>query len=77
MSTPQLAPTHGLHGRDNNPQAYPTDKPEERRCETCNARVTQTPSMGEVGHKYGCPERPDRLPAGSGSSSSYYQEDDE
>lgn len=65
-------PGHGLHGRLDHPEAYPTDKPEERRCETCNARVTQTRTMGEVGHKYGCPERPSRLPKGSGSSNSYY-----
>lgn len=55
MSTPNSVPGHGVHGRTNHPQPYPTDKPEERRCETCNSRITQTRTMGEVGHKYKCP----------------------
>lgn len=70
-------PGHGLHGGNTHPEPYPTDKPEESRCGTCNARVTQTRSMGEVGHKYKCPERPDRLPNGSGSSGSYYHGGDD
>lgn len=72
MSTPTSVPGTCIHLRPNQPTTYPTEKDEERRCDTCNARVTQTSSMGEVGHKYGCPERPDRLPNGSGSGASYY-----
>lgn len=50
-----------------------TAKPSEDRCHTCKARITRLKSDGlEVGHKYGCPERPDELPDGWGSGGSYY-----
>lgn len=66
-----LAGRHGSYHFD-------TDAAREFRCPVCDARCTDTPNSGEVGHKIGCPRRPDGLPAGGNGGASYYQgEDDE
>jgi len=41
-------------------------KPSEFRCETCDARCTEGTDGTELGHAYGCPERPAELPASYG-----------
>jgi predicted RNA-binding Zn-ribbon protein involved in translation (DUF1610 family) len=57
---------------------YPVEKDREFRCPTCGARCTRTLNSGEVGHKYRCPRRPDRLPQGGGSGGgSYYEPSEE
>ena len=51
-------------------------KPSEFRCDTCQARCTETTAGTELGHKYGCPERPDGLPAGKGGGGAYHGGDE-
>lgn len=38
----------------------PTDKPNESRCPECRARITETKTMGEVGHVRDCERRAER-----------------
>jgi len=47
-------------------------KDSEFKCDTCGARCTETTEGTELGHKYGCPQRPDGLPAGKGGGGAYY-----
>jgi len=41
-------------------------------CDTCKARCTRTTAGTELGHKYGCPERPEGLPAGQGGGGAWH-----
>jgi len=59
-------------GRTGRPRA---EKDSEFICDVCGARCTRTVDHGEVGHKYGCPERPDHLPQWRAAGpSTQYQE---
>lgn len=53
----------------------PCEKESEFRCEECGSRCTKTDLVGEVGHKYGCPRRPDHLPTGGSGGASYWSGD--
>ncbi|MFH5800440.1 hypothetical protein [Haladaptatus sp. CMAA 1911] len=66
MSTEKLLASH----------ARSVERENEFRCSICRARCTRTPEGLEVGHRYGCPERPDHLPNGGASGGAYYSEDD-
>lgn len=65
MSTEEFTPLHKGPLR--------TENSRESKCDTCGSRVTMTNTMGEVGHMYGCPNRPKNLPSSpnGGSSSAY------
>jgi hypothetical protein len=53
----------------------PADKPNEFHCPRCGARCTRTLNHGEVGHKIGCPRRPEGLPTSGIGGGSYYRGD--
>jgi len=52
--------------RSRQKQSTTTDKPSEFRCDECDARCTRSPTKNiELGHRSGCPNRPEHLPYGS------------
>lgn len=58
-------------------RAVPTvEKDREFQCDTCGSRCTRDQDgQLEFGHKYGCPERPDELPAGGAGGGAWHDGD--
>lgn len=53
--------------------AVPTvSKDREFQCDECGSRCTETDEGTELGHKYGCPQRPEGLPAGGAGGGAYH-----